>query len=166
MIIVLWLTLFFVIMLATFAFMGGYLRVEMGSSEEKEGKIIFDENTVSQLQKREEELKEKEYELEQKRLQTNNILNQINVESQSVSKYRQEISSDLEEITSYLENAKYANIDGEMIALMSPHAGYQYSGFTAANAYKQVKGKKYDAVIIIAPSHRELFHSASVFNGD
>lgn len=71
-----------------------------------------------------------------------------------------------QEISNYLENAKIADIDGEIIALISPHAGYAYSGYTAANAYKQVKGKQYDAVIVIAPSHREAFYGASVFNKD
>ncbi|UCE07726.1 MAG: AmmeMemoRadiSam system protein B, partial [bacterium] len=70
------------------------------------------------------------------------------------------------EITKYLENAKLADIDGETIALVSPHAGYAYSGFTAANAYKQVKGNRYDAVIVLAPSHQEAFYGASVFNKD
>lgn len=70
------------------------------------------------------------------------------------------------EISKYLENARLADIDGEIIALISPHAGYAYSGFTAAHAYKQVKGKQYDAVIVIAPSHREAFSGVSVFNKD
>jgi AmmeMemoRadiSam system protein B/AmmeMemoRadiSam system protein A len=70
------------------------------------------------------------------------------------------------EISKYLENAKLADIDGEIIALISPHAGYAYSGFTAAHAYKQVKGNRYDAVIVLAPSHREAFSGASVFNKD
>ncbi|OQX86907.1 hypothetical protein B6D60_05195 [candidate division KSB1 bacterium 4484_87] len=71
-----------------------------------------------------------------------------------------------EEISSYLENAKLAHISGEILALVSPHAGYAYSGFTAAHAYKQVMGNRYDAVIVIAPSHREAFYGVSVFNKD
>jgi len=70
------------------------------------------------------------------------------------------------EITEYLDNTKIAQIKGEILALVSPHAGYVYSGFTAANAYKQVQGKSYDAVIVIAPSHREMFQGVSVYNKD
>ncbi|MCU0646267.1 MAG: AmmeMemoRadiSam system protein B, partial [bacterium] len=70
------------------------------------------------------------------------------------------------EISRYLENSKLANIEGEIFALIAPHAGYQYSGFVAANAYKQVMGNRYDAVIVLAPSHRELFYGVSVFNKD
>ena len=71
-----------------------------------------------------------------------------------------------EEINNYLENAKLAHINGEILALVSPHAGYAYSGYVAANAYKQVQGNKYEAVIVIAPSHREPFPGVSVYNKD
>ncbi|OQX85207.1 hypothetical protein B6D60_08255 [candidate division KSB1 bacterium 4484_87] len=70
------------------------------------------------------------------------------------------------EVSYFLENAKLSDIDGEIVALISPHAGYAYSGFTAAHSYKQVQGNKYDAVIVLAPSHHEAFHGASVFNLD
>ncbi len=71
-----------------------------------------------------------------------------------------------QQINQYFENAKIAHIDGEILALISPHAGYVYSGFTAAHAYKQVLGKRYDAVIVLAPSHHyeDQFEGASVFN--
>ena len=40
------------------------------------------------------------------------------------------------------------------LAVISPHAGYAYSGPTAAYGYKAVIGRRYDRVIIIGPSHR------------
>ncbi len=43
---------------------------------------------------------------------------------------------------------------GVLCALIAPHAGYQYSGQTAAHGYKHVIGKKYEAVIVVGPSHR------------
>ncbi|MFH1208568.1 MAG: AmmeMemoRadiSam system protein B [Candidatus Omnitrophota bacterium] len=39
-------------------------------------------------------------------------------------------------------------------ALIVPHAGYDYSGQIAAEAYKLVEGRKFDSVIIIAFLHR------------
>jgi MEMO1 family protein len=54
---------------------------------------------------------------------------------------------------------------GEVRGLVSPHAGYMYSGGCAANAYRAVQGKKYDVVVVISPSHQTFFDSASVFNG-
>lgn len=70
------------------------------------------------------------------------------------------------EITSYLENAKKAEIPGDILALVSPHAGYAYSGIVAGYAYKQVMGNCYDVVIVLAPSHREAFYGVSVYNKD
>ena len=40
------------------------------------------------------------------------------------------------------------------LAIISPHAGYAYSGPTAAYGYKTLVGRRYDRVIIIGPSHR------------
>jgi AmmeMemoRadiSam system protein B len=53
----------------------------------------------------------------------------------------------------------------DITGLVSPHAGYIYSGQVAACSFKQVEGKKYESVIIIAPSHSEYFDFSSVFNG-
>ncbi len=71
-----------------------------------------------------------------------------------------------EQIETYFENSKKADISGKIIGLIAPHAGYPYSGFIAANSYKQVLNNSYDAVIILAPSHREAFEGASVYTGD
>jgi len=54
-------------------------------------------------------------------------------------------------------------VRGEVKALIVPHAGYVYSGQTAAYAYSLVKGKPYDAVVIIGPSHRFGFKGCSVY---
>ena len=40
------------------------------------------------------------------------------------------------------------------IAVIVPHAGYEYSGPTAACAYATLADKKYDRVIVLGPSHR------------
>lgn len=56
----------------------------------------------------------------------------------------------------------YNNVFG----IVSPHAGYIYSGRTAAFAYNAVKEKKIDTVVIISPSHREYFPGISIYNGD
>ena len=52
---------------------------------------------------------------------------------------------------------------GEIKALIVPHAGYVYSGQTAAYAYSLVKGKPYDTVVIIGPSHRFGFKGCSIY---
>ncbi len=54
----------------------------------------------------------------------------------------------------------------KIFGLIAPHAGYIYSGRTAAYAYNLVQNKKYKKVIIISPSHREYFPGACVYEGD
>jgi AmmeMemoRadiSam system protein B len=71
-----------------------------------------------------------------------------------------------ENIDGYLENARIPELKGTVRALVSPHAGYVYSGFAAAHAYKMLKGSKYDCVIVVGPSHREYFNGVSIYPGD
>ncbi len=47
-------------------------------------------------------------------------------------------------------------------AIISPHAGYIYSGFTANAAYSQINPAGIKRVIIIGPSHRVYLRGASV----
>jgi AmmeMemoRadiSam system protein B/AmmeMemoRadiSam system protein A len=67
------------------------------------------------------------------------------------------------DIKGYLKQVPAHKIEGELIALISPHAGYMYSGQVAAHAYKLLEGKGYDIVVIIAPSHRAYFKGASIY---
>ena len=53
-----------------------------------------------------------------------------------------------------------------IVALIAPHAGYMYSGGTAARAYALLRGASYDTVVVVSPSHREYFDGASVYPGD
>jgi AmmeMemoRadiSam system protein B/AmmeMemoRadiSam system protein A len=71
------------------------------------------------------------------------------------------LSSDID---GFLKNVPTEFLDGEVVALISPHAGYIYSGQIAAYSYKLLKGKTFDAVIIIGPSHRTSFQGASIYN--
>lgn len=58
------------------------------------------------------------------------------------------------------------DLGGQVVALISPHAGYMYSGFTAAHGFKLLTGRTYRTVVIISPSHREYFDGISVYNGE
>ena len=68
------------------------------------------------------------------------------------------------DVRRYLENAKKEQLEGEIVALISPHAGYMYSGQVAAYAYKLIEGKAFDSVVVVAPSHRALFKGASLYD--
>jgi len=65
-------------------------------------------------------------------------------------------------IKEYLNRSKVIASDLEIYGMISPHAGYVYSGLVAAQGYKQLVGRKYDAVIVISPSHAEYFPFSSV----
>ncbi len=54
---------------------------------------------------------------------------------------------------------------GKTLGLVAPHAGYMYSGHTAARAYKQLAGHAAATVVVVAPSHREYFEGVSVYPG-
>ncbi len=56
-------------------------------------------------------------------------------------------------------------IDGTIRGVIGPHAGYMYSGFTAAHAYGLLNGSHYSCVVIVSPSHQEYFDGVSVFPG-
>ncbi len=54
-------------------------------------------------------------------------------------------------------------VQGDLLGLMVPHAGYVYSGIPAATGYKLLKGKEIDTVIIFGPSHRLPFSGIAVY---
>ncbi|MCX5700824.1 MAG: AmmeMemoRadiSam system protein B [Candidatus Omnitrophica bacterium] len=68
-----------------------------------------------------------------------------------------------EMLDGFFEKADSASLAGEIFALISPHAGYGYSGQVAAYGYKLIQNKKYNMVIILGTSHRYVFNGASVY---
>ncbi len=69
-------------------------------------------------------------------------------------------------VDKFLADAGDVAVDGKPIAIIAPHAGYKYSGATAAYAYKTLVGKTYDRVIILAPSHYAGFAGGHVGDWD
>lgn len=53
----------------------------------------------------------------------------------------------------------------KLFGIIAPHAGYQYSGFTAAHGYSLLSQGRFKSVVVISPSHREYFDGISVFSG-
>jgi len=56
-------------------------------------------------------------------------------------------------------------VDGDIVGLVVPHAGYVYSGPVAASGFKAIQGLNYKDVIVIAPCHVEAFPGAAVYPG-
>ncbi len=71
-----------------------------------------------------------------------------------------------EQINLLFRNVKSTDTFNNVSGLVAPHAGYIYSGLTAAYAYNSIQNNNYKNVIIISPSHKEYFAGNSVYNGD
>jgi len=65
-------------------------------------------------------------------------------------------------IDAFLAKAPDKQVEGELIALIVPHAGYEYSGRVAAYGYKQLLGREFDTVVVMGPSHRIAFDGISI----
>jgi len=65
-----------------------------------------------------------------------------------------------------LAAAKPQAIDGQVRALISPHAGYAWSGPTAAHGYALLKGARYQRVVVLSPSHAAGFDGFSLLDAD
>ena len=66
-------------------------------------------------------------------------------------------------IDTFLNAAKPQAEEGNIFALISPHAGYGFSGGVAAFGYKLIKDKPYKTVIVIGPSHNYGFSGVSIY---
>ena len=71
----------------------------------------------------------------------------------------------LEMIDGFLDEADPPVISERVLGLISPHAGYGFSGPTAAFGYKLIEGKDYKTVIILGTSHHRLFSGAALYGG-
>ncbi|MBM2835106.1 MAG: hypothetical protein HW406_2267, partial [Candidatus Brocadiaceae bacterium] len=72
-----------------------------------------------------------------------------------------------EQINTFLEKTPKQSLKGKPVAIISPHAGYQFSGQVAAYGYNAIKNSGFTRVIILAPSHfmsGKRFRGVSVLN--
>lgn len=70
------------------------------------------------------------------------------------------------DIAALLERVGGTPAIGGVRGIIAPHAGYVYSGFTAAHAYGLLRGAAYETVVVVSPSHREYFDGISLYPGD
>ncbi len=66
----------------------------------------------------------------------------------------------------FFESAEIERAYEKVCGIIAPHAGYVYSGQTAAYAYKTIVNKDVRDVVVISPSHREYFRGSSIFDGE
>src|ERR1041385_6275061 len=55
-----------------------------------------------------------------------------------------------------------ANVRGDLVALIAPHAGLMYSGPVAAHAYRLLRDRTFDVVVLAGPSHFVAFGGIAV----
>lgn len=63
------------------------------------------------------------------------------------------------DIERYFAAAPKQVVPGRVLGLITPHAGYAYSGPTAARAFAQVRGASYPRVALLGPLHRPIWGS-------
>src|SRR5438309_8213406 len=49
-----------------------------------------------------------------------------------------------------------------LVALIAPHAGLMYSGPVAAHAYSLLRGRTFDVIVLVGPSHFVGFDGVSI----
>jgi AmmeMemoRadiSam system protein B/AmmeMemoRadiSam system protein A len=65
------------------------------------------------------------------------------------------ISAEIDRMTRAAANAPA--LPGRPVALVVPHAGWRFSGFAAAAAYRTLAPGDFDRIVVVAPSHRGSF---------
>ena len=68
-------------------------------------------------------------------------------------------------LSQYFQACSSEKRQGEVAAVVAPHAGYQYSARVAASAYHQIDPQRsFENIFILAPSHYERFKGASLYS--
>lgn len=62
-------------------------------------------------------------------------------------------------VDDYMDRAELPEIDGDIIAVIAPHAGHVYSGPVAGYSFSALRGRDPELVAVLSPFHN--FHSAS-----
>lgn len=69
-------------------------------------------------------------------------------------------------IQRFLDIVEKVDIDGRVVAIIVPHAGYDYSGQVAAYGFRQLEGRRIDTAVIICNSHTAYFTGVAVDDTD
>jgi len=69
-------------------------------------------------------------------------------------------------IDDLLAHATPPPVHDPILAVVAPHAGYQYSGPVAADTFAELKGRRFSRVVVIGPTHYVPFDFTSIYDGD
>lgn len=77
--------------------------------------------------------------------------------------YPSERKSLSKKVDDFIKHAFVPRIPGHIFGIVVPHAGYSYSGLTAAHAYKAVCEYDINTVILLGPTHRVLLKEFAMY---
>src|SRR5512138_842489 len=60
-------------------------------------------------------------------------------------------------VDEFMDEAQLPELEGEVIAVVAPHAGHIYSGPVAGYAFAALRGRRPDLVAVVAPMHHPYF---------
>jgi len=66
-------------------------------------------------------------------------------------------------VDEFIDASRLTSAPDRVRVIVSPHAGYPYSGATAGHAFARVRGKRPARVVLLGCSHRHQFSQASIF---
>jgi len=69
-------------------------------------------------------------------------------------------------IKGFLADVERHEVEGKILAILVPHAGYVYSGQIAAYSYKQLEGHRVNSVVLICNSHAAYFSGIAIDGRD
>ena len=67
------------------------------------------------------------------------------------------------QVGKFIDDAELKETDDQLVGLITPHAGYVYSGHVAGYAYKQLMGQSFDTVVLLGLSHRYRIDGAAIY---
>ena len=70
------------------------------------------------------------------------------------------------QINTLLGNANQPNVDGEILCVLVPDTNRVMGGDVAAEVYNSIRGRAYDTVILVAPSHTGAFGRMNICSVD
>jgi AmmeMemoRadiSam system protein B/AmmeMemoRadiSam system protein A len=68
------------------------------------------------------------------------------------------------QVDRFLENVPPQSLDGRLVGLVVPHAGYIFSGQVAAYSYRLIRERAFGTVVLVGCSHRARYPGASVYS--
>src|SRR5262245_59836916 len=69
------------------------------------------------------------------------------------------------EVDAHLQRARQTDVEGDLFAIIAPHAGLIYSGPVAAYAYRLLRDRSFVTAVLVGPSHFVGFDGAAVYDG-